>query len=315
MSGLEGNLALPTVKQLRYLIALADSLHFRRAAEVLHVTQPTLSAQLQELEQRLGVQLVERSRSGVLMTATGEEIAGRARLVLQDIEDIVDLARQEDKPFSGLLRLGVLASLGPYLLPHILPELHRAYPELKLYVREGMPEDLLQALMQGNLDLLMHPVPVPENAVSSLRLFREPLVVALAREHPLAAKSTIRPGDLKGETILALEKGHRLHDQVRVLCEQFGATLSLDFEGTSLDTLRQMVAMGMGLTFLPALYVRSEIAAAGDVVVRSLGGKAPARTVGMIWRRQSARSTHYEALGNHIRDVVAGNLPEVTVLS
>lgn len=308
-------MALPTVKQLRYLIALADSLHFRRAAESLNVSQPTLSAQLQELERRLGAQLVERSRSGVLMTAAGKEIAGRARLLLQDIEEMADLARQEDKPFSGLLRLGILASLGPYLLPHILSELHRAYPELKLYVREGMPEELLQGLLQGNLDLLMHPTPVQENAVSSLHLFREPLVVALAREHSLSAKSAIRPGDLRGETILALERGHRLHDQVRLLCEEFGASLSLDFEGTSLDTLRQMVAMGMGLTFLPALYVRSEIGAESDVVVRPLTGKPPARSVGLIWRRQSARGAHYQALGNHIRDVVAGNLPEVTVLT
>ena len=307
-------MALPTLKQLRYLVALADSLHFRRAAESVHVSQPTLSAQLKELEERLGTQLVERSRGGVLLTPAGTEVAARARALLQNAEDLVELARRRQHPFAGLRRLGVLASLGPYLLPHLLPALHRTYPELQLYVREGMPDALLQGLSDGSLDLLLHPLPVMPRGLEAAALFREPLAVALAREHPLAARASLRAADLRGQTLLTLEKGHRLHDQVRALCEQIGARLALDYEGTSLHTLRQMVAMGMGLAFLPALYVRAEIGGEGDVVVRPLRGAAPTRTIGLIWRRRARSAEDYRDLAALFRKVAAKGLPEVTVL-
>lgn len=306
---------MPTLKQLRYLVAVADTLHFRRAAELSHISQPTLSGQLRELEERLGVQLVERSRAKVLLTPVGREIAGRARGILRDVQELIELAKHGQTVLGGMLRLGVLPSLGPYLLPHILPELHQTYPQLKLYVREGMPNALLHGLDEGSLDVLIFPLPVKGADLRIAKLFREPLLIAAARDHPLAQKDLAERADLKGETVLALERGHRLHDQVRELCELYGASLALDYEGTSLDTLRQMTGMGMGLTFLPALYVRSEIPKDGEVAARPLRTRPPSRTLGLVWRRTSARGDELAALAGLMRGIVKSRLPEVTVIS
>lgn len=306
---------MPTLKQLRYLVAIADTLHFRRAAELSHISQPTLSGQLRELEERLGVQLVERSRAKVVLTPIGKEIAGRARTILRDVTDLIDLAKQGQDVLGGMLRLGVLSSLGPYLLPHILPELHQTYPQLKLYVREGMPNALLHGLDEGSLDVLIFPLPVKGADLRVARLFREPLLIAAARDHALANKEFAERSDLKGETVLALERGHRLHDQVSELCDHYGAKLALDYEGTSLDTLRQMVGMGMGFTFLPALYVRSEIPKDGEVAARPMRARPPSRTIGMIWRRHSARGDEFAALAGLTRGIIKGRVPEVTVIS
>ncbi|MDJ0607660.1 MAG: LysR substrate-binding domain-containing protein [Kiloniellales bacterium] len=305
---------MPTLQQLRYLVAVAETLHFRRAAETTNVTQPTLSGQLRELEDKLGVQLVERSRSRVLLTPIGSTIAGRARTVLREVQAIVDLAKHGQSVLGGTVRLGVLQSLGPYLLPHILPELHEAYPDLKLYVREGMPRTLLTGLDEGTLDLLLFPLPVKAAELESVRLFREPLWVVAPVEHPLAGREDAARSDLKGENVLTLELGHRLHDQVRDLCDQFGATLSHDYEGTSLDTLRQMVGMGMGLTFLPALYVRAEVMQDTQVVAKRLQPRSPFRMIGMVWRRHSARQDEFHTLADLIRKVLKQNVPEVTVM-
>ncbi len=305
---------MPTLQQLRYLVAVAETLHFRRAAEKTHVTQPTLSGQLRELEARLGVQLVERSRSRVVLTPIGDVIASRARTVLRDVEDIVDLAKHGQSLFGGTIRLGVLQSLGPYLLPHILPELHQTYPDLKLYVREAMPQALLGGLDEGRIDLLLFPLPVKGAELQSVRLFREPLWVVSSSDHRIAEKQEVARSDLKGETVLTLEPGHRLHDQVRDLCEQFGANLSLDYEGTSLDTLRQMVGMGMGISFLPALYVRAEVMQDSQVAARQMQPRSPFRMIGMVWRRHSARQDEFLALAGLIRGILKGRVPEVTVM-
>ena len=305
---------MTSLQQLRYLVAVADTLHFRRAAEVTHVTQPTLSGQLRELEERLGVQLVERSRTRVVLTPIGEAIAARARTVLRDVQDITELAKHGQSLLGGTIRLGILHSLGPYLLPHILPELHQTYPKLKLYVREAMPHTLLSSLDEGRLDLLVFPLPVRGADLQSARLFREPLWVVAPSDHRLAAQEHAVRSDLKGETVLTLEQGHRLHDQVRDLCEEFGANLSLDYEGTSLDTLRQMVGMGMGISLLPALYVRAEVIQDKQVVARQIHSRAPARMIGMVWRGHSARQDEYFALAGLVRGILKGRVPEVAVM-
>ncbi len=304
---------MPTLQQLRYLVAVSETLHFRRAAERTHVSQPTLSGQLRELELTLGAQLVERSRSRVLMTPIGSEIAERAKAVLRDVGEIVELGKQGRGSLAGTLRLGVLPTLGPYLLPTILPEALKAYPKLRLYVREGMPQALLDALDEGGLDLLLFPLPVAGADLESARLFREPLLVAAPTGHPLARRRFAERADLKGETVLTLERGHRLHDQVAELCREMGAKLTPDYEGTSLDTLRQMVGMGMGLTFLPALYVRAEMASDPLVAVRPFRTNAPSRDIGMIWRRKSARGKEYMALAEVVRGTLK-RVPEVTAM-
>lgn len=303
-----------SLQQLRYLVAIAETLHFRRAAEKCHVTQPTLSGQLRELEDKLGVQLVERSRAKVVLTPIGKEVAARGKAVLRDVQDIIELANHGHSLFDGTIRVGVLQSLGPYLLPHILPQLHQNYPDLKLYVREGMPQTLLENVDEGSLDLLLFPLPISRADLHSVRLFREPLWIVASREHQLAGKDAAKRSDLKGETVLTLERGHRLHDQVRDLCDEFGARLSLDYEGTSLDTLRQMVGMGMGVSFVPALYVLSEVLHDKQVVARELRPRAPSRTIGMIWRRQSARQEEYLALADLIRGILKKGITDVTVM-
>lgn len=305
---------MPTLQQLRYLVAVAETLHFRRAAEMTFVTQPTLSGQLRELELKLGVELVERSRSRVVLTPIGKTIAARARTVLRDVKDIVEIAKQGQNPLGGTIRLGVLPSLGAYLLPHILPALRRIYPDLKVYPREGLPQALLNGLEEGNLDLLFYPLPAKSADLRTEPIFREPLWVVASRDHRLAEKGNAARSDLKGETVLALEPGHRLHDQVADLCDEFGADLSLDFEGTSLDTLRQMVGMGIGVSLLPALYVRSEVLHDGQVVARQLRPRAPSRTIGMMWRRHSARGEEFGALADQVRDILRADVPEVMVI-
>lgn len=303
----------PTLKQLRYLVAVADTLHFRRAAELSHVSQPTLSGQIRELEQRLGTQLVERSRTKVVLSPVGKETAARARLILREVEALREAAKLGQSIFAGTLRLGTLQTLGPYLLPLVLPALHASYPQLKLYVREGMPQALREDLEEGHLDLLVFPLPLAGADLRSAPLLREPLLIAMPRAHPLAGKDSVDAADLKGETVLALQRGHRLRDQVQTLCELYGAELALDYEGTSLDTLRQMVGMGMGISFLPALYVRSEISGNSDVVARPMRRKPPSRTVGLVWRRHSARSDEFASLAKAIRQVVKSDVAEVSV--
>lgn len=302
---------MPSLQQLRYLVAIAETRHFRRAAEACHVTQPTLSGQLRELERKLGIELVERGRSGVVLSPLGAAIAARARAVLREVEAIEEMARLGQDLFAGTLRVGVLQSLGPYLLPHILPDLHRRHRDLKVYVREGMPRTLLDGLGDGSLDLLFFPLPVRDDDLAVAPLFREPLLLAVPAEHALAGRDRAQRRDLKGETVLTLEPGHRLHDQVRELCQSLGASLSPDYEGTSLDTLRQMVGLGMGLSFLPALYVRSIARHDRQIALLSLTASPPVRQIGMLWRRRSARGPEFAELAATIREIAGRRLGKV----
>ncbi|MEL6799886.1 MAG: LysR substrate-binding domain-containing protein [Pseudomonadota bacterium] len=306
---------MPTLQQMRYFVAIADTLHFRRAAAAVNVTQPTLSAQLKELELRLGVQLVERSRSRVMLTPVGREIVDRARRVLRDVEEIRNTARLSQRPLGDTIKLGVVQSLGSYLLPVIVPDLHESHPDLRFYVREALADTLLDQLDTGGLDLLFFPLPLDRADLVTEPVFHEPLRVVVSQEHPLAQKDIIDPADLRGETLLTLEPGHRLYDQVRQLSEQYQADLSHDFEGTSLDTLRQMVAMGMGISLLPALYIRSEVARERLVVDRPVGGTPPSRLIGMVWRKGAARDEEFRDLAQIIAGILSARAPEVTVVA
>jgi LysR family transcriptional regulator, hydrogen peroxide-inducible genes activator len=305
---------MPSLQQLRYLALLSETLHFRRAAERANVTQPTLSAQLSALEEKLGVQLVERSRARVVMTAEGEEIAARARRILADVDEIVEIARRGGRPLGGTIRVGVVQSLGSYFLPLVIPDLHAAYPDLRLYVREGLAADVIGRLEEGSLDLLFLPLPVTGAELSVARLFREPLLAVAATDHAIATLDRVPRERLAGERILTLETGHRLHDQVRKICEETGAEISLDYAATSLDTIRQMVAMGLGISLLPALYVRSEVRPNQLVTARPLEGPQPFRAVGMVWRARAARGAEYQELAQAIRRILRRSTPEVTVV-
>lgn len=292
---------MPNLRQLEYFVAIADTLHFKRAAERCNTTQPTLSEQLKALEERLGVQLVERSRSKVMMTPIGNQILEIARRMLGDANEIRMLASSGGRELAGLLRLGLPPTIGPYLLPHVLPTLHKSYPKLKLYIRESLPEDLPRALEDGRLDLVITLLPVAGSEFGSAPLFREPLLLTVASDHRLAGARSVRKEDLEGEDMLALGPGHQLHEAVLSLCTEFGARLRYEFEGTSLDTLREMVVMGMGITFLPGLYAQREIDNDPSLKTLSIEGRAIYRTVGMVWRKTSARQGDYEKLAEFFR--------------
>jgi len=302
---------MPTIRQLRYFVAVTEKLHFRLAAEACHVTQPTLSMQLRELELRLGVQLVERNRHKVLITPIGREIEKCARSVLRDVQDIVRLAEQDRSALGGIQKVGALPTLGPYLMPHILPALRKKHPSTKLFLREEIAQNLLLHLESGDLDIAFLPLPLRSKDLEFIELFAEPLWLAIPKDHPLSAKSELEDGDLRGETILILEDGHRLHNQVLELCDLHEAHPHLEFEGTSLDTLRQMVGMGIGATFLPALYVHAEAIDDEEITVRLFKAPFPQRRIAMAWRRSSSRRKEYLLLADFIVRVLKKQVPEM----
>ncbi|WP_439121768.1 hydrogen peroxide-inducible genes activator [Marivita sp.] len=305
---------MPSLQQLRYLVAVADQLHFRRAAEACNVTQPTLSAQIKELEMRLGTSLVERSRSKVMMTPTGKDIAERGRRILREVAEIHTIAKSLQDLMSSVIRIGVVQTVGSYFLPLVIPDLHKTYPKLGLYIREGLPDLLLRSLEDGALDLLFFPLPVNRVELETQSLFREPIQVVMPADHRLASESEIDPVMLRGETILSLEPGHRLYELVRRISDDYGVELSHDYEGTSLDTLRQMVATGMGLSLMPALYVKSEVTHQDLVVARPFRGTAPSRTIGMVWRKGTSREVEFRLLSNLVCASLTESAPEITVL-
>lgn len=305
---------MPSLRQLEYLLALDAHRHFRRAAESCGVSQPTLSAQLRSLEDRLGVQLVERNRTAVILTPVGRQIADVGRRMLSDAEDIRQLAVGYSHGVGGLVRLGMAPTIGPYLLPRMVPDLRATYPSLKLYVREDMPSALPRALERGQHDLLVTPQLRDRRELMSRPLFREPLYLAIPVDHPLAQKDQVDRADLHGQSVLTLESGHQLHEQVERICSEVGAELLSDYEGTSLDTVAEMVGMGMGVSFLPGLYVRSGLSQNPAVVIVKLAGAPIFRTIVLAWRKSSARSAVYQVLGDHFCDTVRREFPGFTVV-
>jgi len=305
---------MPTLQQLKYLVAVAETGHFRRAAEVCNVSQGTLSGQLKELETKLGSILVERTRARVVMTPLGDTIVTHARRALREVAEIRSLAAHHEGALQSTIKLGVVPTLGPYLLPLIVPDVHQNHPKLKLYVREGLCAPLLERLDSGALDLLFFPLPVGAPGYTVRPLFREPLQLVMPADHALAAAAAIAPQSLRGKTILALERGHRLSEQVHDIGAELGAHPSPEYEGTSLDSLRQMVGTGMGLSLMPTLYVRSELADQDLVASRPFEGPQPERTIGMVWRRGAARERDYLELGRDIREILRRRAPCVTVL-
>lgn len=304
-------LPMPTLRQLRYLAAIADAHHFERAARMCHVTQPTLSAQLAALEQRLGVPLVERGRHGASLTPVGRQILERAIIALKSVEEIREIARSGKHGVAGTVRIGVLPTLGPYLLAELLPDIRKHYPKLKLYVREELAIDLLSNLRQGRHDAILTSLPIRDDNLQVRPLFWEPILLAMPIDHPLASKRSLSSTDLKGQAVLTLEPGHILHRQIRELCEQYRMELQFDYEGTSLDTLRIMVGIGMGIALLPALYVRSEIPKVTNVKVAKLPGSKSGRTNALVWRMSSPRASDYEALANVVKQCISRKFANV----
>lgn len=300
----------PTLRQLEYFVAVAQAASFRRAAERLRVSQPTITNQILALELAVGVQLFERSRAGTALTVPGRELLPDARNVLEQLQGLLDRAQRIHQGPTGTYRLGVPATLGPYLLPHILPSIHERYAELKLYVREGAPRLLESDLAAGEHDLILSPLPVDEPRLNVVPLFREPLRLVMSSEHRLAGKARIVRSDLVGEAVLSLQEHHHFHRQIEQLCQRLGAHVLRDYEGTSLDALRHMVVMGMGIAFLPALYVRSEIHRPLELRVTTLHDESVLRTHALAWRRSTPMRGLFADVATQIREVALRELAE-----
>ena len=293
-----------TLKQLTYFVALAETRHYRKAAERVGISQPSLSQQILALETALGLALVERGQRGAVLTPNGRAVLAQARKVLDEAGALRALAQDARDGVSGTIRLGSTPTIGPYFLPYVMRRLHRAYPSLKVIVRDAAPLVLQDELLSGQHDLILTQLPVRSADVAVLRLFREPLKLAVAQDHPLARKRALQDDDLAGQDILALSSAYLLHDQIVALCEEIGANPRQDYEGTSLDALRQMTALDMGLSFLPALYVQSEVSPeTGDVAVLPFRGGRLTRSIGLVWRRRSAHRETIERIAEVARAV------------
>ena len=288
------------LKDLRYLVAVADTRHFGRAAERSFVSQPTLSAQLKKLEEYLGVQLIERAPKRVQLTAAGEEVVERARRILEASDEIVDLARGHSDPLAGRLRLALLPTIGPYLLPNVAARLRKSLPRLELMLYEYQTDPMLEKLHSGEIDVGILAFPVPMDGLDSIELYKEPFAVAMPSGHRLAQRSSIRIADLAHETLLLLEDGHCLRDQALDICAGSDVHEKQDFRATSIETLRQMVAAGVGITLLPELAGRGAYGNARGVTVRPFVKPVPTRTVGAVWRKSSARRAAILALCKQI---------------
>ncbi len=284
------------LKDLKYLVALADTGHFGRAAARTFVSQPTLSAQLKKLEAYLGVKLVERQPKNVQLTEVGRQVVARARRMLQESEEILALGRNNADPLAGRLKVALIPTIGPYLLPRVMRKIRKALPHLGLMLYEYQTESLLKRLRDGEIDLGIMALPAPQDGIDSRALYAEAFTLALPIGHPLAAKASIRVADLAGQTLLLLEDGHCLRDQALEVCSRIQVRESEDFRATSLETLRQMVVAGLGITLLPELAVESPFGSRRDVVIRPFAKPAPARTVGAVWRKSSTRGPAVAAL-------------------
>ncbi|MGO9995192.1 MAG: LysR substrate-binding domain-containing protein [Steroidobacteraceae bacterium] len=292
------------LKDLKYLVALADTGHFGKAAERTFVSQPTLSAQLKKLEQYLGVKLVERQPKNVQLTEVGKQIVVRARRMLDESDEIIALARNNADPFAGKLKVGLIPTIGPYLLPRVMQKLRKALPHLGLMLYEHQTEALLKRLRDGEIDLGIMALPIAQDGLESRQLYEEAFTVALPNNHPLTAKSAIKVQDLKGQTLLLLEDGHCLRDQALEVCSRIEIREAEDFRATSLETLRQMVVAGLGITLLPETAVEPPFGSQRGLTIRQFAKPTPTRTVGAVWRKSSTRAAAIMAVCDVLHNVM-----------
>ncbi|MBX3702285.1 MAG: LysR family transcriptional regulator [Steroidobacteraceae bacterium] len=288
------------LRDLQYLVALAETRHFGRAAARCHVSQPTLSAQLKKLEAFLGVALIERRPRRIALTVAGGAVVERARRMLQDAEDIRALARASQDPLAGQLKIGLIPTLGPYLLPRVMPRIAQSLPKLSLLLHEYQTAPLVQRVLDGELDLAVLALPADTRGLQTRPLFAETFLAAMPEEHRLASRRRLKPSDLAGEKVLLLEEGHCLREHALEVCARVG-TDEQDFRATSLETLRQMVASGLGITLLPRLAAEGPFASARGMVVRPFAPPAPSRVIGAAWRRSSSRAAAIAAVCDVIR--------------
>lgn len=298
---------LPTLRQLQYLKLLSEHGSFSRAAENAHVTQPTLSAGIQELEKILGAPVVDRARSGVILTAAGQEAVRRAEDILARAEDLVQAARGAGQPLAGRFRLGVIPTVAPYLLPRALPVLRDRFPKLKLFLREDLTQRLIGALKAGALDAALIALPYDMSGLDWAHVEDDELLAAAPANHPMAASARVDPDSLRGDDLILLEDGHCLRDHALAACglePPKGVGEEESFAATSLPTLVQMIGSGLGVSFLPAMAVQAGLTDKAAVTVRPLATEYSSREIVVAWRAGSSRSVEGRLLAETLREAV-----------
>ncbi|AWV08089.1 DNA-binding transcriptional regulator OxyR [Marilutibacter maris] len=291
------------LRDLKYLVALAEHKHFGRAAAASFVSQPTLSTQIKKLEDELGVALVERAPRRVMLTPIGLEIAERARKVIAEVEQMSEIARRSQDPEAGSVRLGMFPTLGPYLLPHVVPHLRERFPRLELLLVEEKTDQILARLRDGRLDAGLLALPIHDEQLHVEPLFDEPFLLAVPRQHPMATRSRLALHDLDELHLLLLEEGHCLRDQALDVCRMAGADERDGFRATSLETLRQMVASGVGITLLPVLAVQPPVPPSPDIRLLRFDSDPPHRRIAMVWRKSSAMGGFLGKLAEEFRQL------------
>jgi LysR family hydrogen peroxide-inducible transcriptional activator len=295
------NISWLTLRDLQYLVAIADEEHFGKAAAACNVSQPALSAQIRKIEDVLGVQLFERTNRRVTITPSGRKVADQARIVLEEAAKIGGLAASEQRPLNGPFRLGAIGTVGPYLIPHLLAPLRKAYPKLELTLQEGLTEALLGDLRGGKLDAVIASDTFEDSSLTTIPLFYEPFVLAAPREHPLAKKAQVTRRDLNGEQMILLEDGHCLRDQALNLCPANRRGHIRQFHATSLETLRYLVATGSGYTLIPTLALRPDRQLKPLVRYRTFDDGQVGRNVVLACRNRFGRMPDVEELAAFIR--------------
>ena len=283
------------LKDLRYLVTVADTGHFGQAAARCFVSQPTLSAQLKKLEDYLGVKLVERQPRRATLTQAGEQIVARARVILGASDEVVTIAQTYRDPLAGRLKVAMIPTVGPYVLPQVAPAVHKQMPRLDLLLFEYQTAVILEKIHAGEIDVGVLALPVEGEGLASRKLYEEDFNVALPANHRLAGQANVRIADLEDESLLLLEEGHCLRDQALEVCGRISIHERQDFRATSLETLRQMVAAGAGVTLMPELASRGAYGNARGVVIRPLVRPTPHRQIGAVWRKSSARQAAIQA--------------------
>jgi LysR family hydrogen peroxide-inducible transcriptional activator len=290
----------PTLKQLRYLCAVAEHCHFGNAARACHVSQSTLSAGILELEDALGAALVERNNRQVILTTLGREVVERSQDILMGVEDLVAVCDASSEPFTGKMRLGVIPTIAPYILPGLLKRLRRKHPDFQLFIREDLSGHLVDALHHGELDVLLLALPYPADNVESMHLFDDEFVFACPRDHAMAEIGKMNTSDLRSQDLLLLEDGHCLRDHALEACRLKDSDISIPYQATSLNTIVQMVANGIGVTLLPQMALDARILSGTDVKTHQFSEHNVSRSIGLMWRKKTPRRAEFTLLGEFI---------------
>ncbi len=287
---------LPTLRQMQYFVALAESGSFSRAAALCHVTQSTLSDAVRQLEETIGIALVDRSNRAVVLTAAGEAALVRMKALLVDAREMVDAARASHAPLAGRIRLGVIPSIAPYFLPRALPELRRTYPELRLHLREDLTRAMLEDLRGGRLDVILIALPAPVEGLVVKTIAEDSLLLAVSGSHALAGRASVAARELAADTLLLLEDGHCLSDHIRAAAPELVSRESEEIRASSLSTLVQMVDNGLGITFLPRIATESGILSGTAITLLTLDQRQATRSLALCWRKGTSRDADFRLL-------------------